>query len=80
LKREKLWARLYVLPAIQAEWDREWMKWRADQLAKEAEIMKNVPGWVVGEKVYENSRWAPQGFDLDGNPVSKFASLCGKCT
>lgn len=51
------------------------MKWRAEQLTKEAEIMKDVPGWKVGEKLYENDRWAPQGFDLDGNPVSKIVEI-----
>lgn len=69
LKREKLWARLYLLPLVQAEWDREWMKWRDEQLAKETEIMKDVPGWKVGESVYHNKRWAPPRYDIDGNPV-----------
>eukprot|EP00158_Paraphelidium_tribonemae_P000503 Partr_v1_DN22628_c0_g1_i1_m5319 putative NADH dehydrogenase (Ubiquinone) 1 alpha subcomplex len=69
LKREKSYARLYLLPLVQAEWDRDWIRWRQDQLAKEEEIMKDVPGWKVGESVYHNSRWAPPRYDLDGNPV-----------
>lgn len=35
LKREKLWARLYLLPLVQSEWDREWMRWRAGELDRE---------------------------------------------
>lgn len=69
LKREKMWARLYLLPLVQAEKDREWMQWRSDQVKKEAEIMQNVEGWKAGESVYKNKRWAPPTFDLDGEPM-----------
>ena len=70
-----MWARLYILPLVQAEMDREWMKWRQGQLAKEAEIMKDVEGWQVGESVYHNDRWAPPRYDLEGNPVRKALSF-----
>ena len=26
---------------------------------EEAEIMKDVPGWVVGESVYNTKKWIP---------------------
>jgi len=26
---------------------------------EEAEIMKDVPGWVVGESVYHTEKWIP---------------------
>ena len=29
-------------------------------LKQEAEIMKNVPGWKVGEKTYHSDRWVPR--------------------
>ncbi len=69
-----MWARLYMLPVVQAEWDREWMKWRAEEISKEKEIMKNVEGWKAGESPYQNERWAPPAFDLNGNPVRMFSS------
>ena len=64
-----MWARLYMLPLVQAEWDREWMKWRADQLEQERAIMKDVPGWEVGKSPFHHDRFAPPTFDLEGNPV-----------
>jgi NADH dehydrogenase (ubiquinone) 1 alpha subcomplex subunit 13 len=64
-----MWARLYLLPMFQAEMDREWMKWRADEIQKEAEIMKDVKGWQVGASPFHNKRWAPPSYDLDGNPM-----------
>ncbi|KAI3635072.1 hypothetical protein MIR68_006638 [Amoeboaphelidium protococcarum] len=71
LKREKLWARLYLLPLFQSEWDREWMKWRHEELEKEREIMKNVEGWTVGQSPYHHhqERFSAPKFDLEGNPV-----------
>lgn len=45
------------------------MSWREAEVKKEAEIMKNVPGWVAGESPYHNNRFAPPGFDLDGNRI-----------
>ena len=27
--------------------------------AEEAEIMKDVPGWKVGESVYNTDKWVP---------------------
>ena len=30
---------------------------------EEAKIMKNVPGWVVGENVYHNDRWVTPNRD-----------------
>ena len=69
LKREKSWARLYLLPLVQAEWDREWLRWRQSELDREREIMQDVPDWKVGESVYQNDRYAPNRFDLQGTPV-----------
>lgn len=34
---------------------REWNKY----LEYEAEVMKDVPGWKVGESVYNSGRWVP---------------------
>ena len=34
---------------------KEWKKY----LEYEAEVMKDVPGWKVGESVYHSGRWVP---------------------
>jgi NADH dehydrogenase (ubiquinone) 1 alpha subcomplex subunit 13 len=34
---------------------KEWKKY----LEEEARIMKNVPGWKVGESVYNSGKWMP---------------------
>ena len=34
---------------------KEWKKY----LEEEASIMKDVPGWKVGESVYNSGRWMP---------------------
>ena len=34
---------------------KEWHKY----LEYEAEVMKDVPGWKVGESVYHSGRWVP---------------------
>ena len=34
---------------------KEWKKY----LEYEAEVMKDVPGWKVGESVYNSGRWMP---------------------
>lgn len=30
------------------------------KLAKEREVMKNVPGWEVGKSVYHTRKWMPR--------------------
>ena len=49
-----------MAPLLQAEEDRWYMEREKDILAKEAEIMKNVPGWKVGESVFHSDRWVPR--------------------
>lgn len=31
--------------------------------AEEAQIMKDVPGWKVGESVYNTDKWVPPNID-----------------
>jgi len=47
------------VPLLLAEEDRKYLKWKAASDAEEAELMKNVRGWKVGEKVYHTDRWVP---------------------
>ena len=59
LKQEKLTARQTLLPVLQAEEDRRYVLSRAKELEEEERLMKNVPGWKVGESVYSGGRWMP---------------------
>lgn len=58
VKLEKLQTRRTLVPLLQAEEDRRFVAGTMAARRKEAEIMKGVPGWKVGEGVY-NSRWMP---------------------
>ncbi|KAG9301680.1 hypothetical protein G9A89_016751 [Geosiphon pyriformis] len=57
LKREKLWGRIHIIPLLQAEADRDAYRRNFAALKREAEIMKDVPGWKVGESVYNTKRY-----------------------
>ncbi|KAJ8451187.1 hypothetical protein Cgig2_013959 [Carnegiea gigantea] len=59
LKEEKYAARRAILPMLQAEEDERFVKEWNKYLEEEARIMKNVPGWKVGENVYHSGRWMP---------------------
>jgi NADH dehydrogenase (ubiquinone) 1 alpha subcomplex subunit 13 len=52
-------ARLHILPYLQAESDRRYLRMKKQALEEEAKIMKDVPGWVVGESVYKTPQWIP---------------------
>lgn len=56
-KREQ---KLALIPLLQAEEDMGWIGRYRKALAEEAEIMKHVPGWKVGESVYKTKvTWIP---------------------
>ncbi|KAI9292666.1 GRIM-19 [Neoconidiobolus thromboides FSU 785] len=57
LHREKTWARIHLVPLLTAEEDRDLYRRQQASLAREAEIMKDVPGWKVGESVYNTKRY-----------------------
>ncbi|KAI4372716.1 hypothetical protein MLD38_010915 [Melastoma candidum] len=59
LKEEKYSARRAILPILQAEEDERFIKEWKKYLEYEAEVMKDVPGWKVGESVYHSGRWVP---------------------
>lgn len=54
-------ARTNILACLQAEEDRRYVQQYAAQRAEEEEVMKNVPGWKVGESVYNSGKWMPPG-------------------
>eukprot|EP00898_Chlorokybus_atmophyticus_P005621 jgi/Chlat1/605/Chrsp103S01026 len=59
LQQEKLAARVSIMPYLQAEEDARYVEKRKRQIELEAEIMRNVPGWKVGENVYKTRSWMP---------------------
>eukprot|EP00238_Polyblepharides_amylifera_P015885 CAMPEP_0196585018 /NCGR_PEP_ID=MMETSP1081-20130531/49338_1 /TAXON_ID=36882 /ORGANISM="Pyramimonas amylifera, Strain CCMP720" /LENGTH=134 /DNA_ID=CAMNT_0041906425 /DNA_START=134 /DNA_END=538 /DNA_ORIENTATION=- len=56
---EQYAARQTLLPLLQAEEDRRFAGVQDAYNAREAEIMKNTPGWKVGMNVYNNGKWYP---------------------
>jgi len=56
--RQDLQARYVVVPLLQAEADRKYIRFKERWLRREAELMKNDPDWVLGETFYK-TRWYP---------------------
>jgi NADH dehydrogenase (ubiquinone) 1 alpha subcomplex subunit 13 len=56
-KNEKIQARYNLVPYLQYDEDVEYCKRQEELDAKEARVMKDVPGWVVGQSVYHSKRW-----------------------
>ena len=59
-KLEARKARYAMAPVIQAESDRWYMARENEMMKQEAEIMKDVHGWKVGESTYLTDRWVPR--------------------
>ncbi|XP_074834551.1 NADH dehydrogenase [ubiquinone] 1 alpha subcomplex subunit 13 [Carettochelys insculpta] len=60
---EDLEARIALLPLLQAESDRRVLRLLRENLEEEAKIMKDVPGWKVGESVWHTDRWVTPTID-----------------
>ncbi|KAJ1502787.1 hypothetical protein HMI54_013906 [Coelomomyces lativittatus] len=56
LSREKIWSRIHLIPLLQSELDRQMDRFTRQQRKLEEDIMKDVPGWKVGESVYHGTR------------------------
>ncbi|XP_033838022.1 NADH dehydrogenase [ubiquinone] 1 alpha subcomplex subunit 13 [Periophthalmus magnuspinnatus] len=57
LQIEELEARIALMPLLQAEHDRRTLQKLRENLEEEAILMKDVPGWKVGESVFHTDRW-----------------------
>eukprot|EP01117_Protostelium_nocturnum_P020542 TRINITY_DN9295_c0_g1_i1.p1 TRINITY_DN9295_c0_g1~~TRINITY_DN9295_c0_g1_i1.p1 ORF type:complete len:122 (-),score=28.88 TRINITY_DN9295_c0_g1_i1:117-482(-) len=57
-REEEKRMQLALVPLLQAETDRKFVRRQKELYKWEAEVMKDVPGWVVGEPVY-HTRWMP---------------------
>lgn len=64
LQREKVWSRIYIMPLLQAETDRDTVRRDYADKAIEAEIMKDVPGWDVNKGVYHDGRFRTPTFSI----------------
>lgn len=51
LARERAWSRIYLVPAILAEQDRDAYRRNVAALEREKQIMKDVPGWEVSTRL-----------------------------
>ncbi|XP_015668951.1 NADH dehydrogenase [ubiquinone] 1 alpha subcomplex subunit 13 [Protobothrops mucrosquamatus] len=54
---EDMEARIAMMPLLMAEDDRRTLRLLRHNYDEEAKIMKDVPGWQVGESVYHTTRW-----------------------
>lgn len=57
-KKEKLRARMDIMPILQAEEDIRFVEAQKKAWKVEANVMKDVPNWKVGERPYK-TRWMP---------------------
>jgi NADH dehydrogenase (ubiquinone) 1 alpha subcomplex subunit 13 len=55
-----LQARYAMIPVLQAEEDMWYLQREEQNLRKEREIMKDVPGFMVGASPYFGDRWVPR--------------------
>jgi len=53
LQREKVWSRIHLVPLLMAEGDRDLYRRQQAALKREKEIMKDVPGWEVGDMFFK---------------------------
>ncbi|RKP22742.1 GRIM-19 [Syncephalis pseudoplumigaleata] len=65
IEREKTWARIHLVPLLQAETDRDHYRREQAMQAEEEAIMRNVPDWEVNAKggasaVYHTDRYIPR--------------------
>lgn len=71
LSREKLHARINILPLLQAEQDRDILRRSLAYYNREAEIMKDVPWWEVKNTYSDKNEFHPPHTVLVGKQVDK---------
>lgn len=71
LSREKLWARINILPLLQAEQDRDVLRRSLAYYNREAEIMKDVPWWEVKNTYSDKNEFHPPHTVLVGKQLDK---------
>lgn len=48
-----MWSRIHLVPLLMAEGDRDLYRRQQAALKREKEIMKDVPGWEVGDMFFK---------------------------
>ncbi|KAK9460606.1 GRIM-19 [Lipomyces oligophaga] len=66
LNREKVWARLHILPLLQAEMDRDSVRRTFATQKREQELMKDHADWADGKPVYHDGRFRLPAFGFPG--------------
>lgn len=69
--REKLWARINLIPLLQAEQDRDTVRRTLSYYNREAEIMKDVPWWEVKNAYSDKTEFQPPHTVLTGKQLDK---------
>jgi len=64
LAREHTWSRIYLVPVLNAELDRDAYRRQQARLTREKEIMKDIPDWEPGQKIYSTKRYIPPAVSL----------------
>ena len=59
-KMEERRTRYAMVSMLQSEADREYLARESEIVKKEAEIMKDVPGWTAGKSPYWSGKWMPR--------------------
>eukprot|EP00126_Sphaerothecum_destruens_P003047 Sdes_comp16534_c1_seq1m5848 len=67
-KLEKTQARLMLVPLLQAEEDRRYLKRLKEIQEEERIIMKDVPGWDFNDKIYHTDRFVPPPRNIQYGP------------
>lgn len=66
--REKAWARIHLIPLLEAESDRDAVRRQLAAAAHEKELMKDVKGWKFGS-VYNSDRCVLRFWHCDATLV-----------
>mmetsp|Transcript_3408 Transcript_3408/g.7663 ORF Transcript_3408/g.7663 Transcript_3408/m.7663 type:complete len:134 (-) Transcript_3408:349-750(-) len=62
-KLEERKIRYAILPVLQVEADMEYMTREKELLKREAELMKDEPGWEVGKSPFYSKKWRPRSIN-----------------
>lgn len=75
ISREKLYARINLLPLLQAEQDRDILRRSLASYNREAEIMKDVPWWEVKHTYANKDEFHPPATVITGKQLDKHGFL-----
>ncbi|CDK29101.1 unnamed protein product [Kuraishia capsulata CBS 1993] len=71
LKREKLWARIHLIPLLQSETDRDVVRRTFAYYKREGEIMKDIPWWEVKSPYHTDDVFRPPQTTIMGKQLDR---------